>query len=138
MATEPVAKRFANLRARSLPVRALVLGLTVLVLYALVSPVALYCSGIGGLRAAAAAAAVCLAGAMAALVVSHLLRGPKYVWYGLLLGMFLRTGIPLGAGVAIVLSGGALAEDGILLYLLVFYPVVLALEAALSLPSGLQ
>lgn len=138
MATEPVAKLFANLRARSLPVRALVLGLAVLVLYALVAPVSIYCSGMGGLWAAAAAAAVCLAGATAALVASHLLRGPQYVWYGLLLGMFLRTGIPLGAGVAMVLSGGTLAEEGILIYLLVFYPVVLALEAGLSLPSGLS
>ncbi len=116
----------------------MVLGLTVLVLYALVAPVALYCSGSGGLRAAAAAGAVCLAGAMAALIVSHLLRGPKSVWYGLLLGMFLRTGIPLGAGVVMVLSGGTLAEDGVLFYLLMFYPVSLALEAALSLPSDLS
>jgi hypothetical protein len=108
------------------------LGLTVLVLYALVSPVAFYFSG---LVAAAAAAAICLAGALSALVASHLLRGPKRVWYGLLLGMFLRTGIPLGAGVFIALRRGTLAENGFLFYLLVFYPVVLALETVLSLPS---
>ncbi len=133
---QPTAMRFANLRNQSLTTRVSLLGLTVLCLYGVVSPAAGYWGGTSGLWAAAAAAALCLAGTAAALVVSHPLRGPKYVWYSLFLGTLFRTGVPLGAGLACILRGGALAEAGMLVYLLVFYPLTLVLETILSLPSG--
>ena len=44
-------------------------------------------------------------------------------------------GIPFGVGLAIHLGGGPLANAGFLYYLLVFYPVTLAAETGLSLPS---
>jgi len=129
------ANLFVNLRKRSLAARGLLLASVALGLLALVSPIAYYRGHQAGLVAAAVAAAVCLAGATGALAVSHLLSGPKHVWYGLLLGMMVRMGAPLGIGVACLLDGGALAENGMVVYLLVFYPVTLALETILSLPT---
>jgi hypothetical protein len=67
-------------------------------------------------------------------MASHLLRGPKHALAALLAGMAARMGIPLAFGLAIHLQGGPLAEAGLLYYLLVFYPVALAAETALSLP----
>lgn len=110
------------------------LALVVLTLYALVAPVAGWLSGLVGLWAAAAAAGLCLAGAAMALVAGHLLRGPKHILYGMLAGMAARMGIPLGFGLAWHHFGGTLAEAGLLAYLLVFYPVTLAAETALSMP----
>ena len=104
-------------------------------LYALVAPVAGFCGGAAGIWAAAAAALLCLAGAGLALVVSHALREPNHALYGMLLGMAARMGIPMGFGLLCHLQGGALAEAGLLYYLLVFYPVTLGVETALSLPS---
>lgn len=125
---------FADLRNRSLSVRGAFLGLAVLGLYVLVAPVAGLLSGWAGLAAAAAAAVFCLTGATLALVVSHLFRQPPRALAGMLLGMAARMGIPLGFGLACDLHGGALAQGGLLYYLLVFYPVTLGLETALSLP----
>jgi len=85
--------------------------------------------------AAAAAAGICLLGAVLALVVSHLLRGPKAVLYGMLMAMALRMGIPLVSALALHLQNGALAKAGVLYYFLVFYPVTLAVETVLSLPK---
>ena len=62
----------ANLRSRSLAVRSALLVAVVLVLYALVAPVAFYVSTWFGLWTAAAAAMLCLVGALLALVLSHL------------------------------------------------------------------
>ena len=107
------------------------LGLCVPVL-----PVAILLRGWEGLAAAAAAAVFCLAGATIALVVSHLFRRPKQVLAGMLLGMAARMGIPLGFGLACHLHAGALAQAGLLYYLLVFYPVTLGIETVLSLPHG--
>jgi len=108
----------------------------VLGLYALVAPVAGFCSGSAGLWAAAAAAVLCLAGAGLALVLSHALREPKHALYGMLLGMAARMGVPLAVGLPCHLHGGALAQAGLLYYLLVFYPVTLGVETASSLPGA--
>ena len=127
---------FANLRNRSLPARGAFLGLVMLGMYALVAPVAGYCGGSAGLWAAATAAVLCLAGAGLALVISQALRSPKHALYGMLLGMAARMGVPLAFALACHLHGGALAEAGLLYYLLALYPVTLAIETALSLPGG--
>jgi len=110
------------------------LVLAVLVALVPVGPVAVCIGGGVALAAAAVAAVFCLAGASIALLVSHLLRGPKRALAALLAGMAARMGIPLAFGLAIHLQGGPLAEAGLLYYLLVFYPVTLAAETALSLP----
>jgi len=126
---------FAKLRRRSLAVRGGLVCLTSVGLYLLVAPVAGLVGGWAGLAAAAAAAAACLAGAVAAILLSHALSKPERVLYGLLAGTVARMGIPLGFALACHLHGGALADAGLLYYLLVFYPVTLAVETALSLPE---
>lgn len=127
---------FATLRSRGLATRLAVLVLGVLVVYALVAPVAFSLGGPVGLCAAGLAAVLCFSGAATALPIGHVLRGPKYVLQATLLGMGIRMAIPLAFGLACHLHGGAVAEAGVLYYLLAFYPVTLAIEIALSLPGG--
>jgi len=125
----------SNLRKRGLALRAAVLGIVVLGSGATAGPVAWWLGGAAGVTAAAAAAFLCLAGAISALVAGHLFRGPRHAWNALLVGMVARSGIPLAAALAIYLRGGPLAEAGLLYYLLVFYPVALTTEIVLSLPQ---
>ncbi len=129
------AGRLARWREASLAVRAAGLTIVVVLLYAAVAPVGWHLRGPTGLTAAAAAAGVCWLGATLALVVSHLLRGPSAALYGLLFGMALRMGVPMIAALILHVRRGALAEAGVLYYLLVFYPVTLGVETALSLPK---
>jgi hypothetical protein len=111
------------------------LVLVVAVAVAVVAPVALYLSGGIGLASAAIAASLCLAGAVVALVAARLFHGSSGALAGMLLGMAARMVIPLGGGFACHVQGGPLAEAGLLYYLLVFYPITLALETWLSLPE---
>jgi hypothetical protein len=124
----------ANMRNRSLSVRLGVLVLAVLVVYALAAPVAIQWGGFQGLAAAAVAAGLCLAGAAAAIAITGRLRGPTAALAALWLGMALRMGIPLVAGLAIHLHGGLLAQAGLLWYLLLFYPIALTVGTIVSLP----
>jgi len=123
-----------TLRSRSIIVRGGFLGAIVLVMSLVVGPIVGQRYGPAGVEAMGAAAAVCLLGAWVALAVAHWLRAPAHVLVGMLLGMAARMGIPLGFGVGCHLYGGALAEAGVLYYLLLFYPVTLGVETALSLP----
>jgi hypothetical protein len=129
------AGRFARLRGLGLTTRSALLGLTVAALLVVVLPLAWLVTGPAGLLAAPVAAGICLLGAVLALIVSHLLREPRVALYGMLFAMLFRMGIPLTFAVTVHLRGGALAEAGVLYYLLVFYPVTLAVETALSLPG---
>jgi hypothetical protein len=128
----------ANLSRRGPLARGMILGLAVLGTYGLVAPVAGTLSGPAGLWTAAAAAGFCLAGAAAALLISPLSRRPGRALSGMLSAMAARMGIPLGFGLACHVQGGVLAQTGLLYYLLVFYPVTLAVETALSLPRDRQ
>jgi hypothetical protein len=85
---------------------------------------------------AAAAAAFCLAGAEVALLISRCFRDPRTAWQGSLAGMAPRMGIPIVLGLAFQLQRGMLAECGLLVYLIVFYPVALWMETLLCLPVG--
>ena len=123
------------LRSRGLATKSAVLGLVVLGVYAVVAPLAVFISGGVGLAISATAAGCCFLGAELAMVVCHCFRNPETAWRGALLGMIPRMGIPLAFALVIVCKGGALAEGGVLLYLLVFYPITLALETALTLPA---
>jgi predicted Na+-dependent transporter len=129
---------FAKLRCRSLAAHSAVLAGAVLVVYAVVAPVAGRHGGWMGLAAAAAAAAFCLLGAGLALVACRGLRQPKYALHGVLVGMVVRMGVPLVLALVFQVRGGPLAEAGLLLYLIVFYPVTLSVETALSLPLDLS
>jgi len=128
-------EQLGKLQQGGLLLQSAVLGLVVAVAYGLVAPVAGYLAGGGGLTAAAVAAAFCLGGASVALLMAHLFRGPNGALAGVLLGMAARMVIPLGGGYACHANGGPLAEAGLLYYLLVFYPITLALETWLSLPE---
>jgi hypothetical protein len=43
-------------------------------------------------------------------------------------------GVPLAAALIAVFAGGPLADAGFLYYLVVFYPITLAVETLLALP----
>jgi hypothetical protein len=133
--TQAMRDWFANLRNRSFLTQSAVLALSVLLAYGLVAPVAVWLGGVKGLVQAGVAAGLCLLGAALALAVCRRLRGPDYALHRVLAGLLFRMGIPLAAGMALCLQGGALAEPGILVYLVVFYPVTLFVETALLLPS---
>jgi hypothetical protein len=123
-----------NLRSHGLASRATMLWTAMVVAFALGSPIVVRLGGYMALDAAALAAVLCLAGATLALVVSSVLRGPNHAFLALGIGTAARLGIPLLPAMLIHLQGGPLAEAGLLYYLLVFYPVALVVEIALSLP----
>jgi hypothetical protein len=127
--------RLNELRGQSIAVRAAVLTAVVLVALVAVGVVAsLWCGTVGG-TAAALAAVICLTGAVLALTISGVLARPETALASLVLGMALRMGLPLVAALAVHLHGGPLAEAGFLYYLVVFYPITLAVETLLSLPA---
>jgi len=126
----------SRLGSRGLAAQSAALALAVLAAYAVVAPVAGSLGGTAGLAAAATAAGVCLLGAQWALVVSHRCRDPKHVWRSALTGMLPRMGIPFVLGLIFQLRGGMLAEAGLLVYLVVFYPVALWAETILCLAAG--
>lgn len=119
--------------SRGLWAQAAALALATLLVYAVVALVATWLDGRHAALAAAVAAALCLAGAEAGLIVSSPFRKTAYVWQGSLLGMFPRLGIPFGFGAVLYLRGRPLAEAGLLYYLVGFYSVTLVFETALML-----
>jgi hypothetical protein len=88
-----------------------------------------------GLLAEAAAGILCLLGALLALQIAGFLQDPKMLALGFMAGMLPRMGIPIGGVLFLHLQMKPLAEAGILYYLLLFYPITLALETAFILPS---
>lgn len=129
-----MASWWNNLRRQGAIARvAMVVAATVVVL-ALVSPVAGYLRGATSVAAASVAAVLCLLGAIGAMLAGELLRQPDRMLAAVGLGMALRMAVPLGLGLTIHLHGGPLAKAGLLYYLLIFYPVTLAVETWLTLP----
>lgn len=88
--------------------------------------------GTDGILCASVAAAVCLGGALAALVLSAMVQGPQAAMLRLALGMAFRMGVPLVAGVLLTQSP-RLAASGVLGMIVVFYLITLAVEMPLSL-----
>ena len=125
-----------QLRKLSLAGKAALLLAGTLAWAGLVGPLAWAIGGATGTAAAAVAGALCLAGALAALLVSPLLARREQFVLGVLLAMAARMGIPLGAALALHLTGGTLAKAGLLYYVLVFYPVTLTLETLCTLPPS--
>jgi hypothetical protein len=123
-----------QMQNRGLGFRLALLGASGLLIFAGVSPVAYHLGGSTSVAAATVAWALCLAGALVALWISHALRGPELALPALLVSIATRTGIPLVAGAIIHLQSKPLAEAGILYYLIVFYAVTLTVETVLSLP----
>ena len=126
---------FWRLRNRGLATQSVILVLAVVVVYAAVAWVAGYLGGAAGLAASATAAGLCLLGAELTLVVCHHFRDPKDAWRAVLLAVLPRMGIPLASALILLFVGGGLVKAGVLYYLVVFYPVTLAVETALTLPT---
>lgn len=120
---------------RSISARCALLALSVLLVAALVVPLAYRSSGVPGVVAAALAALICFAGAAAALLLNDRLRGPDLAAPALLLGMLCRTGLPLVTALVIHLRAKELSEAGLPICLLIFYLLCLAVETWLSLPE---
>jgi hypothetical protein len=126
----------SNLRNRSVAVRAKLLAVALLAALGVTAPVAVHLGGIMALAAAAIAAMLCLAGAETALVLVDHLRTPSGALPALWLGMTVRMGLPLAAGLLIHLHNGPLAQAGLLWYVLWFYPIALTVGTILSLPPS--
>jgi hypothetical protein len=124
------------LRRRNLMFRGAILGLVVFLALLAIGPIAAYWRGSIALEAAALAALLSLAGAGMALVIADRLRQPHEALLALLTGTMFRMGVPLAFGLVIHLYGGPLANAGLLYYVLMFYPVTLAVGTTLSLPAG--
>ncbi|MBI3836304.1 MAG: hypothetical protein HY288_00025 [Planctomycetia bacterium] len=105
----------------------------VAIVWLLAAPVAYEISGVRGLVTAACGATVCLIGAQLALFITSLFRGSSAAMYALVLAMLARTIIPLLLGVVLHRQVPALAQAGIIFYLLVFYMATLATETVLML-----
>jgi hypothetical protein len=81
------------------------------------------------------AAGLCLTGALLALPCCAWTNDPKRMLPGVLLGIGIRSGIPLGGGIGLYLTHPLLAEAGLLYYLVVFYIPLWVLETYMSLPK---
>ena len=127
---------FSRVRNGKLAVQLAALLVIVLCVFAVVAPIAGRLHGGLGIVAAAISAGLCLAGASVALAAASGARSTNHVLRAMLIGMIARMFIPLGFGVGIHFYSAPLADAGILVYLLVFYPVTLGVETALVMPKG--
>jgi hypothetical protein len=127
---------FSRLRNARLAVQLAVLAVIVVCVYAVVAPIAGWLNGGLGVAAAAISAGLCLTGAGVALTAANALGARGRVLGGMLIGMIARMVIPLGFGVGLYFYSRPLAEAGLLVYLLVFYPVTLGMETALAIPGS--
>ena len=127
-----VQRRLCN---RSLTAKTAILSAAVILAFLAAGPVAFYRGGARALAAAGLAATLCLAGAAVGLLAAYQVPERRLGLPNLWTAMAARMGIPLGIALVIHLQGGPLAEAGLLWYLLVFYPVTLAVGIALSLPE---
>jgi hypothetical protein len=114
--------------------KALLLAAVATVTYVPTASVAYLLGGSPGLLAATAAAGLCLLGAIVPVMIPSRLVAFTPAC-PMLAGMVARMGIPICGGLALHLSVAALASAGVLYYLLVFYPPLLAAQAWLCLPE---
>lgn len=126
----------ARLRETGLAAQSAILFVAAAVAFAVVAPVSSLVSGAAGLAAAAAAAGLCWLGAETALVLQWLFHGTRYALLASLGGILPRMGIPVAWGLVLQICSSVLAEGGLLIYLIAFYPVTLAVETFLSLPGA--
>ncbi|MCE9554856.1 MAG: hypothetical protein K8T91_15990 [Planctomycetes bacterium] len=89
-------------------------------------------SGVEGVWVATLTAGICLAGAMAALILSSKVHGPNAAMLRLASGMAFRMGVPLAACL-VMMQWPRLTDHGGLMMMAFFYLVALAVETPLSL-----
>jgi hypothetical protein len=114
--------------------QAVVLSTVLLLSSCAMAPVALWAAGRLGITALLAGLAICLLAGLLSLVVAQLLPGPELAIVAVMLGTLLRLGIPIGFLLVTYLLGGVLADGGLAYYLLVLYPIMLAVETYLTIP----
>lgn len=85
-------------------------------------------SGMAGILASLLAGGVCCVGAMSGLLMAGRFGVGAHAVPGILLGMMLRMGIPLGACLVLQTLGGPLVEAGALVMILVYYLLTLLAE----------
>lgn len=102
-------------------------------IWLIISPLAYQLSGAAGLAAAAVGGGICFMGAALALILAVPFPGPDAVMHRMALGMLARALVPLSLGVALHFKAPALAQAGMVFYLLVFYMATLAMETLLML-----
>lgn len=127
------AKLWDGLGRLSLPARAALLGVWLIVVWAAIAPISLRMHEEMGFLAATLAAGICLVSAELALLIWEFLRAPALALYGVLVGMLVRMGLPLIIGGALHLANKPLADAGLLYYVLVFYLATLIVETVLIL-----
>ncbi|MHB8898150.1 MAG: hypothetical protein ACYC6Y_05345 [Thermoguttaceae bacterium] len=116
-------------------VHAILLYVATMAFFLPVAPIAWVIGGAEGVAAAAAGAFLCFSGGLLSLVWNLAFPGPKLLVVRILGGMLPRMGVPLMGGLVLQITVEPLAESGILIYLLVFYPALLSLETWLSLST---
>jgi hypothetical protein len=120
---------------RSFPVRTAILSTVVFAAAAVILPTVWFftrnlvaaCSG-------AAAAIICWLAALLAMMAGDRLGAAGQTMAYLVAGTMIRAGIPLMATVVVVFFGRPLDAVSFLYYLIVFYPITLAAEIAITLP----
>jgi len=120
---------------RSALAKALLLAAVATVTYVPAALAAYLLSGSSGVLAATAAAGLCLLGAIVPVLIPSRLAAFTPA-FPVLAGMVARMGIPICGGLALHLSVTALASAGVLYYLLVFYPPLLAAHVWVCLPNN--
>lgn len=134
---DPVEKT-NTIRTRSITRQSVVLALILAVPLPLIAWVQYRSFGSDGLMATFVGAAVCLVAGLLALAVTGLGQEMGEGFGGLsgLLGSILiRTGIPLGAGLAFQSRGGPLANAGVFGVIMVYYLIMLTAETILAVQA---
>ena len=114
--------------------RVLVLTGAMVIVCALLLPIAYQWKGSPGGWSAAIAGGVCWISGLIALWLVRKDEDPTSVGR-MLWGMLPRMGIPLAACLGVHIHGGTLAKSGFVYYILVFYLVMLAVETGLMIGS---
>jgi hypothetical protein len=137
MRSKPAAMTSTSLARRlqglGLIARVCVLGGALLMMTAILLPVAWLSRGEPGVLACLFAGAICLVPAVVSLGLTEILHGAQGALTALLLGMLLRMGVPLAACFVAFAMGGPLVEGGLAYYLLALYPVMLVVERAMCI-----
>jgi len=115
--------------------KALLLAAVATATYIPTALVAYLLGGLSGVLAATTAAGLCLLGAIVPVMIPSRLVAFTPAC-PMLAGMVARMGIPICGGLALHLSVDALASAGMLYYLLVFYPPLLAAHVWVCLPKN--
>lgn len=98
----------------------------------LVTPLAYLSQGINGALSALVAGGVCLAAAIAGLIVSEIATGSNTASAASILGIIPRMAIPLITCIVIYQNDGPLVEGKLAHYIVFFYLVALAAETTIT------